>query len=82
MAKFELLTRLKGPLQNIEDWWWLLVDDDTGEMAVEHEWAHTDIGDFANPRNGEKRYTVAGFLASDQPQSAKDRLGEVLKELS
>ena len=81
MAIYKLLERQKGPLQNLEDWWRLHVDDDTGVMTVEHEWSHTKINDLANPNNGSKFYSTADFLASDQRQEAKDRLEDVLREI-
>lgn len=75
----ELGKRLKGSMQQTEDWWRLMKDDQTGEQFVEHEWSHSDLKSSTD--SGTERISIEAFLASTHPwsSSARDELRRVLE---
>ena len=76
----ELDARLKGSMQETEDWW-RLMRDDNGEVFVEHEWSHTRLNSLTTD-SGTQRISIAAFLKDDHPWSsrARDALARYLKE--
>lgn len=42
VLKKEIAKRIKGSLQEREDWWRLCYDTERREFFVEHEWHHMD----------------------------------------
>lgn len=81
MPTHELFKRTKGPMANDEDWWRLIVDSETGEMRVEHEWSHTRINGLQTD-SGSKLFTLDEFHASDEPPRAKVALDEFLAKMA
>jgi hypothetical protein len=63
--------RTKGPHDEAEEWWYLLVDSRSGRKSVEHEWSH-------KTNAGTKTMTVEEFLASNISQEIKDKLHRML----
>ncbi len=78
-TKTQFHQRIKGSLQETEDWWCLVVEDD-GTTCVEHEWSHVDPYGKRAPRAGTQRIPVDDFLAGDHDTAAKDNLAELLKK--
>jgi hypothetical protein len=76
----KLAERLKGTMQETEDWWHLMRDDD-GSLFVEHSWSHTSLNSLTTD-NGETRIEIEAFLESDHPWAspAKAALREYLAE--
>ena len=43
-----------------EDWYYYVVDSDTKELSILHEWSHSTGGPF-NFKSGERKYTLEEF---------------------
>jgi hypothetical protein len=71
--------KLKGALQEKEDWWRLIIQDD-GDSYVEHEWSHVDAYRDSKPDSGTRRVPIDDFLAGDEETAAQDALRKVLSE--
>ncbi|WP_132255063.1 hypothetical protein [Methylobacterium segetis] len=71
----------KGPVNNDEDWWRLVLDDDAGQIHVEHEWAHRDVRRSGKPENATRRYEINEFLAEVPSGRAQLVLMQMLKSL-
>jgi hypothetical protein len=80
MTAYQLDRRTKGPMNEKEDWWHLIVDDASGEMRVEHEWDHLQINGLRS-NSGTKAYSVEEFMDSDQPARVKDALTKRLSAI-
>lgn len=70
----EIAKRIKGSLQEREDWWRLCYDTDTREFYVEHEWHHMNaykIGSAAD--EGTTREPAVGYRGqgADKIEQAK-----------
>ena len=78
-VKTQIHQRIKGALQETEDWWRLVVEDD-GTTYVEHEWSHVDPYGQRAPDAGTQRILVNEFLAGDHDPTAKNNLTEFLKK--
>jgi hypothetical protein len=61
----EFYRTTRGPTAADEDWWCLLLDDETKRLFVRHEWRATG-------HNGVDEFEIAEFLeqAEDAAQSA------------
>lgn len=75
----EIAKKMKGSLQEREDWWRLCYDTDSREFFVEHEWHHMDaynIGSAAN--EGKETFGADGYRGegSDKIDQAKAALLE------
>lgn len=77
-VKTQFHERIKGSLQEMEDWWRLVVEDD-GTTYVEHEWNHVDPYGKRAPREGKRQIPVDEFFAGDHDPTAKKNLTEFLK---
>ena len=74
MVKHLLYEEREDGLQEREDWWYVVADDETGSISVLHEWAHVSpFGRTPGP-SGERTYTADEFLNSDGPQQVKAEL--------
>lgn len=74
MVKHLLYEEREDSLQECEDWWYVVVDDETGSVSVLHEWSHMNpFGRYLGP-SGERIYTADEFLNSDGPQQVKAEL--------
>lgn len=67
----QLAQRLKGSMQETEDWWHLKRDED-GVLFVEHSWSHTKLSNFTTDA-GERRIEIDAFLEGDNPRAAEAR---------
>lgn len=81
MATYEFLKTTKGSNDQTEDWWRLLVDDTTGQRAVQHAWNHARGDHYAKVDKGATTLGLDDFRASDAPQQAKDALAAKLAEI-
>ncbi|GJE02029.1 hypothetical protein [Methylobacterium isbiliense] len=85
--KRELHRIAKGPVNNIEDWWRLVFEEENRALYVEHEWAHLDVRDpGAEADNGTAAITLDDFLAKTHAddagaRQAKEQLIGVLRSL-
>lgn len=76
----EYHSRRKGSLGENEDWWRLIISEG-GELAVEHEWSHTDAYKGRGSDSGSSQVSVAEFLAdANADGQAKAKLRQVLNE--
>ncbi|MGK2740545.1 hypothetical protein ACSHT0_06585 [Tepidicaulis sp. LMO-SS28] len=74
-------TKVKGSLAEDEDWWYLEVDEDSGQQVVRHKWHHCNPYKLSQPANeGSKTYSIDEFLSGDHDGRAKaalrDHLGD------
>jgi hypothetical protein len=72
----ELDARLKGSLQETEDWWRLMRGED-GILFVEHKWSHTKLSTLKTDF-GSERIEVDDFLAKERQWA--DRARAALQE--
>lgn len=75
--KIQFHERIKGSLQEIEDWW-DLVTDDNGHSRVRHTWSHHDPYRNRRPDEGEAFYEIDEFLAGNADDEAKQKLKALL----
>jgi hypothetical protein len=61
-----------------EDRWTLLIDLETGNRSVEHEWSHNNPVGPAQPNSGSKTVSLLEFLASDADATAQEKLCDLL----
>ncbi|WP_170367828.1 hypothetical protein [Ruegeria arenilitoris] len=61
MKKVEIYKRVKGPMDNYEDWYYLQADEESF-FSVLHEWSH--VSPNLKTNTGSKQYTIEDFLAS------------------
>jgi hypothetical protein len=70
----ELGKRIKGTLQETEDWWNLMQHED-GTLFVEHTWSHTKLNNLAaKGTDGEEHIEIEAFLADKHPWATDSRL--------
>lgn len=69
--------RIKGSLQETEDWWHLEIED-SGHRRVRHSWSHHDPYGNHKPNEGEAFYEIDDFLAGEADEEAKKKLRELL----
>ncbi len=72
--------RVKGALQEREDWWYLCYDTETKEFYVEHDWHHMNAYKASEKANeGKQRTTIEDH---DGPGSSKidQARADLLKE--
>ncbi|MEW8052470.1 MAG: hypothetical protein AB2792_13410 [Candidatus Thiodiazotropha sp.] len=55
----ELFHKTEKGLSN-EDWYYYVVDDDTSEVSILHEWSHSSGGPF-NFKSDERTYNLEEF---------------------
>ncbi|SDF03160.1 hypothetical protein [Sulfitobacter delicatus] len=76
MAKTQFYKRVKGPMDNYEDWYYLETKPD-GSQEVLHDWSH--VTPSLKTNSGSKSYTVEDFLAAEDVRvDAKTALREHL----
>jgi hypothetical protein len=76
MANEEFYKRVKGPMQNYEDWYYLTKTEE-GAGEVVHQWSH--VSPKLQSNSGSKKYTVDEFLGTaDVDIGAKAALKEWL----
>lgn len=76
MASKQFFERIKGPMNNYEDWYSYRVEND--EIIVTHTWSHVSPSLSAN--HGSKDYTFDAFQkSSDIETAAKIALDDELK---
>jgi hypothetical protein len=63
MEKIQLEYRGRGPLQNNEDWYYLVFQDD-GSISVEHEWQHMNPYKGTTTSEGTESFDFDEFRAS------------------
>lgn len=62
VLKREIAKRIKGSLQETEDWWRLCYDTDAQKFFVEHEWSHVNAYRLSAPADyGTERMPVEGY---------------------
>ena len=66
MEKKLLYKRVKGPMDNYEDWYYLVKLDD-GQLQVEHSWSH--VTPSLKIDSGSQTYTVDEFTQSTDVHS-------------
>lgn len=71
--------KTKGSLQEKDDWWCLIVQDD-GASYVEHEWSHIDAYGKKKPDSGTRNVSIDEFLAGEEEPAAQDALRKVLAQ--
>jgi hypothetical protein len=75
ILKRKIAQRIKGSLQEREDWWYLCYDTDSREFSVEHEWHHMDayrVGSRANEGRKQEpleHYRGAGLEKIEQAKA-------------
>jgi hypothetical protein len=67
MAREEFYKRVKGPMQNYEDWYYLIVAE-LGTLEVVHDWSH--VSPRLQTNSGSKKYTVDEFLSDEGVDSS------------
>ena len=72
---------IKGALGQHEDWWTLIVNSETGERSVEHEWSYVDPYQIGNKNSGVKVVAVAEFLQGESTEVVKSKLNALLENL-
>lgn len=76
MAKKQFYKRVKGPMQNYEDWYYFEEQPD-GTRVVTHEWSH--VSPRLESNSGSKAYSVDEFLDDREVStSAQHALREML----
>lgn len=77
MPKVQFYSRVKGPMDNYEDWYYL-EKLETGEYQVTHSWSH--VTPKLKSNSGSKTYSVTEFMGSpDVHTGAKTELDKRLK---
>ncbi|WP_209427311.1 hypothetical protein [Pararhodobacter sp. SW119] len=80
VLKKQIGKRIKGSLQEREDWWHLCYDTERREFFVEHEWSHMNAYKVsAKADEGLRREAIEGYsgIGSDKIDQAKvDLLAE------
>lgn len=77
--KIQFHERIKGSLQETEDWWHLVTDDE-GHRRVRHTWSHHDPYRNRKPDEGEAFYEIDEFFAGNVDDEAKKKLKALLDE--
>lgn len=75
--RVKLGERIKGGLNQNEDWWYFV--DDGNSKYVEHEWSHVDPYRKGKGNSGTKKIPTDEFLASDASEGLKNALRAELK---
>lgn len=78
MQKDQFFKRVKGPMDNYEDWYYLVRDAD-GQLSVEHSWCH--VTPSLQSDSGSEIYTIEDFMKSRNVHTGaqvalRDRLAE------
>lgn len=77
MSNKQFYERVKGPMNNYEDWYSYSNDD--GELTITHSWCH--VSPSLESNQGTKTYTLEEFRKSTDVRSdAKAALDRALKE--
>jgi hypothetical protein len=73
----QIANRVKGPMAENEDWWWLCYDTETQKFCVKHGWDHVQINGLQQ-RAGEAEHNADTWQGpgSDKIPSAKMSLLE------
>ncbi|MDG1739298.1 MAG: hypothetical protein P8L68_19020 [Paracoccaceae bacterium] len=66
MAKTKFYERIKGPMDNYEDWYYWERKDD-GSVMITHEWSH--VTPRLKSNSGSNSYNFEEFMASSDVHS-------------
>jgi hypothetical protein len=81
LRRIPIHTSVKGALAQTEDWWTLVVNTDTGEKLVEHDWSHGNPYKAKSESSGTETVSVEDFLKGDNNVEAQLKLKSLLEEL-
>ena len=76
--KHRISYKAKGSLGENEDWWYLVVDSETGERSILHEWHNMNPYNSTVTSEGSKSHTLEEFKTSDVGRALKGELAEIL----
>lgn len=77
MSNTKFYERIKGPMNNYEDWYYFRIEGDA--VIITHSWSH--VSPSLSSDHGEKEYTLEDFKRSDDVHiGAKVALDEALKK--
>jgi len=77
MASKQFYERIKGPMNNYEDWYSYSIED--GEVTITHTWSH--VSPSLESNDGTKKYTLEEFRQNpDVRTDAKTALDKALAE--
>lgn len=73
----EISKRIKGTLQQTEDWWYLCYDTNSQRFFVLHQWDHVSLNNLSQ-NAGEEEHEADTWKGhgADKIASAKERLLE------
>ena len=73
----EISKRIKGTLNQTEDWWHLCLDTETGRFFVRHDWDHVALNSLSQDV-GSDEHAVETWRGpgADTIEAAKQRLLE------
>ena len=71
----KIAQRIKGTLQQTEDWWYLCYDTDTKEFFVEHKWDHVALNNLSQNADSETHDAETwNGMGADKISEAKAKL--------
>lgn len=78
MGSRQFYKRVKGPMDNYEDWYYLKQGDD-GALVVEHVWSY--VSPSLSQDHGREEYSITDFMSKKGADTgAKIALKNLLKE--
>jgi hypothetical protein len=81
VLKRELAFAADRPMENVGDWWHLVLDTDAPGLYVEHTWMHASPHMNGLAAQGSERYGINDFLTLAEGQPAHPVLMSALKEM-
>lgn len=78
IERVEIDRRIKGGMNEDEQWWYLCLDTDTGEFFIEHQWDYVNRFNVSQADRGKERIEIEGYQGrgSDKIEAAKAELLE------
>ena len=81
IKRIPIHTSVKGAMAETEDWWTLVINTDTGERLVEHDWSRGNPYKAKSESSGTETVSVDAFLNGDNNVEARLKLKSLLEEL-
>jgi hypothetical protein len=79
--KRELAFVADRPLENVGDWWHLVLDTDAPGLYVEHTWMHPSPHAEGQAAHETQRFGINDFLTLAEGRPAQPMLMSALKEM-
>lgn len=76
IERVEIDRRIKGGMNEDEQWWYLCLDTDTGEFFIEHQWDYVNRFNVSQASRGTERIEIEDYRGrgSEKIEAAKAEL--------